>query len=165
MELDCVAKRAKGATNAIEIGTFMGASASRIAGSLAPEGKLWCVDPYINGEAIRAVCIRHLRRQKLLPRIIMVRATSSEAAEQLPTKADFIFVDGDHSWSGIEADWKIVLDRLGSGGVVCFHDTSPRPERPDEKCDSVLFFEQIIRMHPAFQHIETCCTLNVMRRL
>lgn len=164
-ELDCVARHARGARKAIEIGTFMGASASRIAAALAPDGRLWCVDPYINGEAIRSVCLRHLRRRKVLPRVVMVRATSSEALGQIPMNADYIFVDGDHSWRGIEADWKIVLDRLNSGGVVCLHDTSPRPGWEDHKNDSVRFFEEKIRVHPAFEHLETCHTLNVMRRL
>jgi predicted O-methyltransferase YrrM len=164
-ELDCLARFAKNARTAIEIGTFMGASASRIAAALGAEGKLWCVDPYFNGEALRSVCLRHLRRRRLFSRVVMIRATSLEAAGQLPASADFIFVDGDHSWRGIEADWKIVLDHLAPEGIACFHDTSPRPERPNDKSDSVLFFEKVIRDHPGFKHLETCCTLNVMQRL
>lgn len=163
-ELDCLVRYAKGAHVAIEIGTFMGVSAARIANVLADDGKLWCVDPYFGGEALRAVCLRHLRRQQLMTRIEMVRLISSQAAIDLPKAADFIFIDGDHSWRGIETDWSIVLRHLVVGGVVCLHDTSPRPEQLDEQSGSVEFFEQLISKHSAFEHIETCSTLNVLRR-
>lgn len=163
-ELDCLARYAKGTRVAIEIGTFMGVSAARIANALADDGKLWCVDPYFGGEALRAVCLRHLRRQQLLARVVMVRLISSRAASCLPTAADFIFIDGDHSWRGIETDWSIVLRHLVVGGVVCLHDTNTRPEQPDEQIESVKFFERLISKHPAFEHVETCRTLNVLRR-
>jgi predicted O-methyltransferase YrrM len=48
---------------------------------------------------------------------------------QLPEGFDFIFVDGDHSLTGITLDWALVKQKLRNGGIVCLHDVLiPAPE-------------------------------------
>jgi predicted O-methyltransferase YrrM len=142
----------------------MGVSAAWIASAIAPNGRLWCVDPYYNGEALRMISERHLRRQGVIDKICYVRKSSEEALAYIPKEADFMFVDGDHSWQGIETDWRIVEQCLAPGGIACFHDTSPPPETPNDRCDSVRFFDEIIRKDLRFEHLEVCRTLNVIRR-
>ena len=58
VELKALERHAAGAHQALEIGTYQGVSAARIAGALAPDGLLYCVDPWpkIDGQ----------RRQSLL---------------------------------------------------------------------------------------------------
>jgi predicted O-methyltransferase YrrM len=164
-ELLCVAKYAAGANIAVEIGTFMGASAGVIASVLCPRGTLYCVDPYENGDALLAICVRHLRRRHLLDRIVMIRARSNEIGDQIPGRVDFIFVDGDHSRKGIETDWNVVRAKLRPGGVACFHDTSPPPETSHKSCESERFFHDVIKSDTGFKHLETCFTLNVIQRI
>jgi predicted O-methyltransferase YrrM len=163
-ELDCLARYAAGRQTGIEIGTFMGVSAARIAAALAPEGKLYCVDPYADCDALLTICRRHLRRAGVWSKVVMVRQTSQDAAALLPARTDFMFVDGDHSWEGIALDWAIVRRCLAPGAIACFHDTSPPPESPDESCGSVRFFEEVIRVDSEFERVETHATLNVLRR-
>lgn len=38
---------------------------------------------------------------------------------------DFLFVDGDHSYDGVLADFKMFSPLVRPGGVVAFHDTVP----------------------------------------
>src|ERR1043165_2148602 len=102
-ELACLARYAKGCETAIEIGTFMGVSAARIAASLSVNGRIYCVDPYYGGDALLKICLRHLRRHRVFAKVELIRLLSHEAIDKLPPKADFIFVDGDHSWKGIES--------------------------------------------------------------
>lgn len=163
-ELSCLERQAAGAKVAVEIGSFMGASACRIAPALAAGGKLYCVDPYINCDALQAICLRHLQRAGLMSRIVMVRKTGGEARSSLPLLFDFMFVDGDHSWNGIQTDWALVKAGLRSGGKVAFHDTSPPPENPGDVGESVRFFNEVIRADPGFVQVETCATLNVLQR-
>lgn len=160
-ELSCIARYSEGRRVAIEIGTFMGVSAAIIARSLAPDGRVYCVDPYDGGEPLRGVAMRHLARSGVMDRIIMVRAFSRHALVHLPAKADFIFVDGDHSFEGLRTDWGLVKGRLASGGVACFHDTSMPPE---QYCGAVDYFDRHIRNAAGFELVETCHSLNVMRR-
>ncbi len=36
---------------------------------------------------------------------------------------DFMFIDGDHSYDGVCADWHVYSPMVRPGGVVAFHDT------------------------------------------
>lgn len=37
-------------------------------------------------------------------------------------KLDFLFIDGDHTYNGVKADWDTYLPLMEKGGVVAFHD-------------------------------------------
>lgn len=41
---------------------------------------------------------------------------------------DFAFIDGDHTYNGIRADWEAWQHLMRPGGVVAFHDTWPNPD-------------------------------------
>lgn len=43
---------------------------------------------------------------------------------------DFIFIDGDHRYTGVLADWLNYAGMARDGGVVVFHDILPHPEMP-----------------------------------
>jgi len=43
--------------------------------------------------------------------------------------ADFVFIDGDHSYDGVRADWQIWTPLVRPGGLVAFHDTWPNGDR------------------------------------
>ena len=160
-ELACIERYSNRKRTAVEIGTFMGVSAALIARNLAPGGSLYCVDPYDGGEALRRIAWRHFARAGVADRIKPVRAYSAEAIRHLPPAVDFVFVDGDHSYAGLATDWQIVRQVLAPGGVACFHDTTLPAGIP---CGARDFFEESIRGASGFEHVETCHSLNVMRR-
>lgn len=163
-ELACLAHHARGVRMALEIGTFMGLSAGAIAEAMNPKGTLYCVDPYLGGTTVFSICQRHLRRLGVSDRIVMVRQTSREALAVLPRDMDFVFVDGDHSWEGIRMDWRIVQDCLRVGGIACFHDTGQPLDIRAECVDSIRFFNEVIRRDKTFELVDSCETLNVLRR-
>jgi cephalosporin hydroxylase len=37
-------------------------------------------------------------------------------------KLDFLFIDGDHSYEGVKADWDMYREFVRKGGIVAFHD-------------------------------------------
>jgi len=167
-ELECLARHPRGRRCAIEIGTHMGASAVVIAKALRDDGLLFCVDPWEKRHRLEnpsfLICRRELRRNGLEESVRFKRGTSVEVQHLLPVNADFIFVDGDHSREGIATDWRIVQAVLGLGGIACFHDTSVVPGFAGPPLDSVAYFRDVIRKHSSFELIETCETLNVLRR-
>ena len=152
----------------IEIGTHMGVSAGVIARAMASQAKLYCVDPWPRRQYLenpsRLICVRELARNRVVQKIVFVRGFSGDVRAKLPGNADFIFVDGDHSRRGIATDWEIVKEKLIPMGIVCFHDTSLVPSRP-ERLESVDYFEAVIAADRDFAHVETCETLNVLRRV
>lgn len=41
---------------------------------------------------------------------------------------DFVFIDADHTYPSVKADWDNYRPMVPSGGIVAFHDIVPRPE-------------------------------------
>ncbi len=40
---------------------------------------------------------------------------------------DFVFIDADHSYAGVSADWDAYRPMLATGGIVALHDIVERP--------------------------------------
>lgn len=168
VELTAIARYARGAVIAVEVGTYQGVSAGRIAAALDPNGVLFCVDPWSGGtggvDPCFEICKRHLTRTRTQNRIRIVRGYSRDVAEQLPGKVDFAFIDGDHSWSGIETDWNLIVERMVSSGIVCLHDTAIPPTEPWRKLESSRFYDEVIAKDPRFETIETVHSTRVVRK-
>lgn len=49
---------------------------------------------------------------------------------------DFLFIDGDHTWEGVAADWNNYHGLVAPGGLVAFHDILPHPFVPRLKVDA-----------------------------
>ena len=161
----CLCRHVKTAKSAVEIGTFMGVTAAELAKALPADAVLFCVDPYLNGQAIQAIAMRHLARRRVTGKVKMIQATAKEALDQLPSQVDYIFVDGDHSYEGLKEDWQFVKKRLKPGGVAAFHDANLQHGlRPN--CEGAIqCFDELIRTDPDYELIETCESLHVIRRL
>ncbi|MDH4228515.1 MAG: class I SAM-dependent methyltransferase [Nitrospirota bacterium] len=43
---------------------------------------------------------------------------------------DFLFIDGDHSEGGVEADYELYRPFVRSGGIIAFHDIAERQDQP-----------------------------------
>jgi len=169
-ELEALERHAAGACQALEIGTHQGVSAARIARALAPEGLLYCVDPWPESKKGKinpcwSICQRHLRHSGVTNRVRILRGYSREVEHQMPDQLDFAFVDGDHSWEGIKADWMIVSERMLPGAVVCLHDSFTPAGEDWRHLDSCVYFEEVIQNDDRFSLIEVVHSLAVLRRV
>ena len=43
---------------------------------------------------------------------------------------DFLFIDGDHRYAGVKADYELYAPLVRKGGIIAFHDIRPNPEVP-----------------------------------
>jgi hypothetical protein len=41
-------------------------------------------------------------------------------------KVDFLFIDGDHSYEGVDRDFKLYKNILNNQGIIAIHDTDPK---------------------------------------
>ncbi len=48
---------------------------------------------------------------------------------------DFAFIDGDHSYEGVKADFLNYGPLIRQGGIIGFHDILPRPDLPEIQVD------------------------------
>ncbi len=169
VELAGLARHAAGCKVALEIGTFQGVSAGVIARALSAEGHLYCIDPWdpIDGRenVVFSIAKRHFVRSGVAGRIVVLQGTSVTTEARIPPVLDFAFIDGDHSYQGLETDWAIVASRVAPGGIVCLHDTTIPAAEPHRNHGSVRYFEEVIRRDPRFRHVETVYSMNVMQRL
>jgi predicted O-methyltransferase YrrM len=167
-ELAALERHAAGAERAVEIGTYQGVSASHIAAALHPEGRLYCVDPWpkIDGrpDPCWLICQRHLHRRRLLDRVTVLRGTSREMQAEIPQELDFAFIDGDHSWAGLETDWNIVAPRMRYGATICLHDAVIPASEPWRVFGSVDFFNQVVAKDSEFEWIATTYSMAIVRR-
>jgi predicted O-methyltransferase YrrM len=163
-ELQCLERWSKGKLTAVEIGTSMGVSAARLAAALAANGRLYCVDPYPEGDPVRAIFLRHVRRLGLSGKVVHVGRKITEAGAELPGRWDFAFVDGDHTYEGVKSDWSVVRSRIAVGGIVAFHDTVVPAAEPERDCGVVRFFADEVAVDPDFVMVDRVYTLSVVRR-
>ena len=110
-----------------EIGSYVGASSCFLAAGLGPHGgSLYCVDTWCNDamtEGNRDTFAEFQRNTKAFAdRIKALRGTSVEMAERFETKLGLLFVDGDHSYEGVKADWEAWSTHLCLNAIVVFHD-------------------------------------------
>lgn len=170
IEKDSLRKFATGKQTALEIGTYMGVTANIIAGALAKNGKLFCVDPF-EAKANKPnpgfrMAVRELRRRNLFNKVTFLTGFSheKEIIDQIPANLDFVLVDGDHSYEGLANDWKIILDKLSVNGIVCLHDTTIPESEPYRNFGSVKYFNDIIQNDKNFELLETAYSMNVLKR-
>jgi predicted O-methyltransferase YrrM len=110
--------------NAVEIGRFRGGSTFLIATAL-DDGVLHSYDVEIRqgipGDTLDQQLIAALERYGLDDRVEL-HVADSRTALQPETPIDFLFVDGDHSEPGVQADFERWAPLLSVGGHLLFHD-------------------------------------------
>jgi predicted O-methyltransferase YrrM len=133
---------AHGASRAVEIGVYEGASALALCDALAPDAELHLVDPFgshpdalpcgwgASEWATRRAIARALRHRRApTPSVRWHVALSHEVAARWEGEVDVVFIDGDHSEAGCELDWCSWRGFVAPGGSVVFHDA--RAGEPD----------------------------------
>lgn len=113
----------------VEIGSAHGAS-SIIFAEAAREtgGDLICIDHFpegYEGQEKFGVYAKKAWKKNLKPYlkdVKLMELASSEARKYMFRTIDVLFIDGDHSYEGVNADCINYLPLLRSGGYVGFHD-------------------------------------------
>jgi predicted O-methyltransferase YrrM len=56
-------------------------------------------------------------------------------------KLDYLFLDGDHTYFGVQSDFQMYSPLVRSGGIVAFHDIATY--RPESKCQVAKFWSEV----------------------
>jgi predicted O-methyltransferase YrrM len=111
---------------AVEIGSFLGASACFLALGLGRTGRLYCVDTWNNDamdEPERDTFNEFMRNvRNFREEIVPLRGTSARMATKFDRGINFLFVDGDHSYEECLNDWLSWSKFLEPEAIVVFHD-------------------------------------------
>jgi predicted O-methyltransferase YrrM len=126
---------------AVEIGSARGRSACFVGLALKENGsgRLYAIDPHtqtawndLGSVDTLSTMRQHIAELGLTETVEIVRSTSAEAAAGWSEEIDLLFIDGDHSYEGVKADWERFSPFVSEFGVVVFHDTIWN-RRPDPR--------------------------------
>jgi cephalosporin hydroxylase len=118
----------------VEIGSYIGASAFCLAAALTKNGnsgKVYCVDTWNNDamtEGNRHTMTEFLQNtREFSGHIEPIRGWSTDPqvvdhVKRLAVKIDLLFIDGDHRFEGVLADWKLYSPLLAKSAIVAMHD-------------------------------------------
>lgn len=114
-----------------EIGSYLGASACCFGAAhrRRSSGTIICIDTWANDamtEGKRDTWLEFTSNTEPYSQFIVpVRGLSTDVIsrirEQWP-RLDLLFIDGDHSYEAVKADWDAYKALLQPNGVVAFHD-------------------------------------------
>jgi predicted O-methyltransferase YrrM len=65
---------------------------------------------------------------------------------------DVLFIDGDHSYEGVRADFEMYAPLVRSGGIVTFHDILPHPAYPGYGVDR--YWQEITPTYPHREFVD-----------
>lgn len=126
----------RGARNVVEIGTARGGTLFLLLRSLAPDARIVSVDlpggPFGGGYPHwKAALFHSLARRGQTLRLLRgdshAESTRDQISASLDGGADFILIDGDHSYEGAKRDFELYRPLLSKRGFLAFHDIVPGP--------------------------------------
>ncbi len=165
-EHECLLRHAAGKRSLVEIGVMHGVTTALLRSVMDEEGMITAIDPLPVGRLGVNFNLWIARREiSKYPRgrAVLLRQFSHDAAATWTSPIDFLFVDGDHTWLGIDRDWRDWSGYIADGGVVALHDSRSVPCRPDH--DSVGYTQTVILTDARFRQIDAADTLTVLKRI
>lgn len=170
-ERDCLAGLAAGKRRVVEIGVWHGVSTRRLRRAMDPGGVLFAVDPYPPGR-LGFSFPRLIARREVAgvsgAAVRWMRMTAVEAASRLAASGaapvELVFIDGDHSYDGLAADWTSWSPLVASGGLVALHDSRSSETRSLDGAGSARYTREHILVDPRFELAQEVDTLSVLRR-
>lgn len=98
----------------LEIGSFTGYSADCMADSAI---RIDCVDPFMESES--ELFVKNLKGRS---NVFLHIGHSSDIVPMFIPNFDMVFIDGDHTYRGVQIDLDLAFDKVKYGGTIVCHD-------------------------------------------
>lgn len=171
-ERDALAKHVVSRSRLVEIGVWHGVTTKRLRAAMPANAELWAIDPYVPGRLRVSLpeLIAHAEVDAIENGSVRwIRTTGAAAADlwarEARPAADFVFVDGDHSWEGIASDWQAWSPLVAVGGVIALHDSRSTDARRIENAGSVRYTQSTILADPRFRVLDEVDSMTVLERV
>ena len=125
-ELELLLRYSRDAGTVCEIGCYEGRTSVALARNAA--GNVYSVDPFFRGRL--GICYtewiaRLNRRRNGVSNLFFLKGLSEEIGPEFHLPIDFLFIDADHSYEAVKADWNEWFPKVRKGGYVALHDSKP----------------------------------------
>lgn len=135
-ELTWLAEQAATHKRIVEVGCYAGRSTRALANHT--EGKVIVVDDFQGADGERPLSVeaskelylefkRNLQDHIDKKKVLCVHPDDLKTPKGQGILPDMVFIDGDHTYEGVSIDIKYWGSRLGSGGLLCGHDSGHPP--------------------------------------
>src|SRR5438128_1527731 len=160
-ERNCLARHVAGKKRPVEIGVWHGVTTCRLRAEMASDGVLFAVDPYPIGR-LGFSAQQYISRREVAKThngsVRWVRSTGVQAARDYTLsdepRPDFVFIDGDHTYKGLSADWEAWSPLVAADGIVALHDSRSSATRQINDAGSVAFTREVILKDLRFELLE-----------
>jgi len=135
----------------MEIGTNYGGTLFLLCTLSAPDAKIISLDlpsgPFGGGYPRRkAPLFRRFVKGGQKLHLIRADSHSPDTRERVlqildGEELDYLFIDGDHTYSGVQRDFEMYAPLVRSGGIVAFHDIVTH--KPETDCQVEKFWREI----------------------
>lgn len=146
----------------LEIGTNYGGTLLLWCTVSAADAKIISIDlpsgPFGGGYPLRKIPLfRRFARDRQQLHLIRADSHSRETRERVirilgGEQLDYLFIDADHTYSGVRSDFELYSPLLRSGGIAAFHDIATY--NPQTKCEVGKFWKEIKQRYPHKEIIE-----------
>ena len=173
-EREMLIKYANGRKSVAEIGVYHGVNTANLANAMDSSGVLFAIDPFFKGKlgfsSLRVIAMRETKRKASGRTIAWLRCLGHEAPERLAAYGcglvEFLFIDGDHSYQGLERDWRAWRRYIAIDGIVAFHDSIPNVQvGATDDTGSVRYVRDVVSIDPLFKRIDRADSLSVFQRV
>lgn len=163
-------KCVRGRKTIVEIGVFEGFTTRLLVEGSDDDATVFGVDPFFVGRLGVSwglkIASAHNRAHLKSGRLKLIRTLSTEVGNAVPDAVDFVFIDGDHSLSGIRADWDFWSRRTKPDGVIALHDTIlPEGKPASSELGSHRYFRNTIRHDRRFEIVHQIDSLSVLKKI
>lgn len=150
----------------VEIGVAEGGSAWEAASVMPSDGELYLIDPYLHARSSfpgpAEIVARRLVKSVARGHVRWVKDFSTHAVVNWRTAIDLLFIDGDHTYSGVRGDWDQWSGHVNPGGFIAVHDAHGDAEWTSTEDGPVRLLTEV--QHEGWRLVEHVDSLAVLTR-
>lgn len=161
-EVQMLMKYCRNAKVVCEIGCYEGKTSVTLAQNTI--GAVYSVDPFFRGRLgiSYGECIARLHRKRSdVKNLSFLKGFSVNVASEFRCAIDFLFIDANHSYDAIKADWDSWAPKVVDGGIIALHDSRIATNSP-VAVGSVKFYSDIPRF-AGLMELDFVDSLSILR--
>ena len=143
-ELQMLLRYSRDARTICEIGCYEASTSVALARNTT--GTVYSVDPFHHGRlgvSYTEYVARLHRWRNRLQNLVFLKGLSHEIGCKFSGSIDFLFIDADHSYEAVKADWDGWFPKVRKGGYIALHDSKPAANSPQMLGSMRFYLEDI----------------------
>jgi Methyltransferase domain len=146
-ELQMLLRYSRDARTICEIGCYEASTSVALAHNTT--GTVYSVDPFYSGRlgiSYTEYVARVHRWRNRVQNLVFLKGLSHEVSCNFLLSIDFRFIDADHSYEAVKADWNGWFPKVRRGGYIALHDSKPASNSPQMLGSMRFYLEDVLQI-------------------